>query len=161
MKIKILLLSLVVLVCVASIISAQGRGGGGGGQQGAAASTRSATPPTSPVTGSAANGKALYFNHACYSCHGFNGETGRAFVGNWGIPLASEDNFIRFLRARQNVAPVLPSTAMPNFPENALSDKQAKDIYAYIRTFKSNAPPLENVPTLNEIVKAASRPYKP
>jgi mono/diheme cytochrome c family protein len=50
---------------------------------------------------------------------------------------------------------------MPNFPENSLSDKQAKDIYAYIRTFKSNAPPLENIPVLNEIVKAASRPYKP
>ena len=50
---------------------------------------------------------------------------------------------------------------MPNFPENSLSDKQAKDIYAYVRTFKSNAPPLQNIPTLNEIVKAASRPYKP
>jgi len=50
---------------------------------------------------------------------------------------------------------------MPNFPENSLSDKQAKDIYAYIRTFKSNAPPLQNITTLNEIVKAASRPYKP
>ena len=40
-------------------------------------------------------------------------------------------------------------------------DKQAKDIYAYIRTFKSNAPPLQNITTLNEIVKSASRPYKP
>ena len=35
------------------------------------------------------------------------------------------------------------------------------DIYAYIRTFKSNAPPLQNIATLNEIVKAASKPYKP
>ena len=53
------------------------------------------------------------------------------------------------------------STSMPNFPENSLNDKQVKDIYAYIRTFKSNAPPLANIPTLNEIVKGASRPYKP
>ena len=109
----------------------------------------------------ATNGKALYYNYSCYGCHGFNGETGRAFVGNWTTNLSTEDNFIKFLRGRANVAPPAPSTNMPNFAENTLSDKQAKDIYAYIRTFKSNAPPLQNIPTLNEIVKAASRPYKP
>jgi mono/diheme cytochrome c family protein len=149
MKAKLLMLSL-VLVCACTIAGAQ-----------APAAGRSATPPTSPVTGNATSGKALYFSYTCYGCHGFNGETGRAFVGNWGVTLATEENFIRFLRARQNVAPILPSTAMPSYPENTLSDRQAKDIYAYIRTFKSNAPPFENISVLNEIVKAASRPYKP
>ena len=42
-----------------------------------------------------------------------------------------------------------------------MSDKQAKDIYAYIRTFKSNAPELKDIPTLNQIINGASRPYKP
>jgi hypothetical protein len=42
-----------------------------------------------------------------------------------------------------------------------MSDKQAKDIYAYIRSFKSSAPELKDIPTLNGIVKAAARPYKP
>jgi len=107
------------------------------------------------------NGKALYYNYSCYGCHGFNGETGRAFVGNWSSNLANETNFIRFLRARANVAPATPSTSMPNFAESSLSDKQAKDIYAYIRTFKSNAPEAKDIPTLNAIVKSASRPYKP
>jgi mono/diheme cytochrome c family protein len=157
---KLLLLSFAVLICTASVLFGQGRGGNAGATQGAA-STRSATAPTSPVTGNAANGKALYFNYACYACHGFNGETGRNFVGNWGIPLANEDNFLRFLRARENVAPVLPSTGMPSYGPNSMSDRQAKDIYAYIRTFKSNSPPLESIHTLNEILKAASRPYKP
>ena len=110
-------------------------------------------PVPSPETPT--NGKALYYNYSCYGCHGFNGETGRAFVGNWSTNLATEDNFIKFLRGRANVAPLTPSTSMPNFAENTLSDKQAKDIYAYIRTFKSNAPELKNIPTLNEIVKAA------
>ncbi len=119
------------------------------------------TPPASPVKGNAANGKALYFNHTCYGCHGYNGETGRAFVGNWGANLASEENFIKFLRGRANVAPVTPSTSMPNYPENSLNDRQARDIYAYIRTFKSNAPDLKDIPTLNAIIKGASRPYKP
>jgi len=156
MKNKFLLLLSVIFVCAGSLVFAQGRGAAPG-----AAPARNATPPTSPVTGTAANGKALYFNYACYGCHGFNGETGRAFVGNWTSNLATEENFLRFLRARQNVAPLLPATSMPSYPENTLSDRQAKDIYAYIRTFKSNAPPLENIQTLNEIVKAASRPYKP
>jgi mono/diheme cytochrome c family protein len=154
MKTRFLLLFLII--AAASALAAQNRGGGRGG-----APTGNATPPTTPVTGNAANGKALYYSNGCYGCHGFNGETGRAFVGNWTSNLGSEENFTRFLRARANVAPATPSTSMPNFPENALSDKQVKDIYAYIRSFKSNAPPLANIPTLNEIVKAASRPYKP
>ena len=154
MKTRFVLLFLII--AAASALAAQNRGGGRG-----SAPTGNATPPTTPVTGNAANGKALYYSNGCYGCHGFNGETGRAFVGNWTSNLGSEENFTRFLRARANVAPATPSTSMPNFPESAVSDKQVKDIYAYIRSFKSNAPPLANIPTLNEIVKAASRPYKP
>jgi mono/diheme cytochrome c family protein len=139
----------------------QGRGGGrgGAGRGGARGAVANNPPPTSPVTGNAANGKALYYNYSCYACHGYNGETGRAFVGNWGN-LQTEQGFIAFLRGRANVAPLTPATNMPNFAENTLSDKQAKDIYAYIRTFKSNAPELKNIPTLNAIVDAASKPAK-
>jgi mono/diheme cytochrome c family protein len=144
-------ITLLVLI-VPVMLMAQGRGGAPQGNS---------NPPTSPVTGNATNGKALFFNYSCYACHGYNGETGRAFVGNWSNNLAGEENFIKFLRGRANVAPATPSTSMPNFAENTLSDKQAKDIYAYIRTFKSNAPPLQNIQTLNEIVKSASKPYKP
>ena len=49
---------------------------------------------------------------------------------------------------------------MPNFSQNVMSDKQAKDIYAYIRTFKSSAPELKDIPTLNAIVDAAKRDKK-
>jgi len=116
--------------------------------------------PTSPVTGNAADGKAFYYSYSCYACHGYNGETGRAFVGNWSSNLASEENFIRFLRGRANVAPLAPSTSMPNFAENTLSDKQAKDIYAYIRTFKNAQPDVKNIPLLNQMVEDAARPSK-
>src|ERR1700722_3346444 len=127
----------------------------GGGR--AAAGIGHNPPPTSPVTGNAAAGKALYYSYACYACHGYNGETGaRAFVGNWGN-LATEDRFISFLRGRANVAPIVPSTSMPNFAEASLSDKKAKDIYASIRTFKSNAPEAKDIPTLNAIVDAAKQ----
>src|SRR5436853_6381951 len=96
--------------------------------------------PTSPVTGNSGNGKALYYSYSCYACHGYNGETGRAFVGNWSSNLASEENFIRFLRGRANVAPLPPSTSMPDFDENTICDKQATEIYAYIWSLKTTAP---------------------
>ena len=138
----------------------QGRGGGArGGRGGRGAAEPANNPaPTSPVSGNAVEGKKLYYGYSCYACHGYNGETGaRQFVGRWGN-LATEPGFIAFLRARANVAPPAPNTGMPNFPESSLSDKQAKDIYAYIRTFKSNAPELKDIPLLNQIVAAASRP---
>ena len=81
-----------------------------GAQAPAAAPAASATTLTSPVTGSAVKGKQLYYDHACYSCHGFNGETGaRAFVPNWPANLATERSFMAFLRGRSNVAPVQQS----------------------------------------------------
>jgi hypothetical protein len=138
----------------------QGRGGGGARGRGGAAAAANNPAPTSPVTGNAALGKPLYYTHGCYGCHGFNGETGRAFVGRWGN-LATEAGFIAFLRARADQAPRGASTGMPHYPAGSLSDKDARDIYAYIRTFKSNAPELKNIPALNAILAGAERPYKP
>jgi len=139
----------------------------GGAPQGAAGRGRGTTTAsttttlTSPVTGNAASGKKLYYEHACYSCHGFNGETGaRPFVPNWPANLATERSFTAFLRGRANVAPVQPSTSMPNYPVESLSDAQAKDVYAYIRSFTSTPPPLEKIPTMTQILAAAKRPYK-
>ena len=114
------------------------------------------TPPTSPVTGDPVKGKKLYFDYACYSCHGYNGETGaRAFVPNWPANLATEARFIAFLRGRANAAPVQPSTSMPNYGAQSLSDASAKDIYAYIRTFKSNAPPSDQIAVFKQILGSA------
>jgi mono/diheme cytochrome c family protein len=116
--------------------------------------------PTSPVTGNAATGKGLYFAYSCYACHGYGGETGvRAFVGYWGN-LADEQTFIKFLRGRANIAPATPSTLMPCFPENTMSDQRAKDIYAYIRSFKSTSPALKDIPTLSAILESAKQDKK-
>ncbi|MGA2711604.1 MAG: cytochrome c [Bryobacteraceae bacterium] len=143
------LVALVLLVVPVATLNAQAGGRPGNNPA-----------PTSPVTGSAANGKALYYSYGCYACHGYNGETGaRPFVGRWGN-LATENGFISFLRGRVNVAPLIPSTSMPNFAESSLSDKQAKDVYAYIRTFKSTAPELKDIPTLNAIVEASKQEKK-
>ena len=121
-----------------------------------------AQAPASPVTGNPANGKKLYEVYTCYGCHGFNGETGaRAFVSNRSANLATESSFIAFLRARANQAPTQPSTSMPNYSAATLPDAQAKDIYAYIRTFKSHAPPVDQIPVFGQILTEAQKPYKP
>jgi mono/diheme cytochrome c family protein len=135
-------------------------GGRGGGRGGAPAAP--AKPPTSPVTGNAARGKGLYYSYACYSCHGYNGETGaRAFVPNWPAMLATESSFITFLRARANQAPAQPSTAMPNYAAATLNDAQAKDIYAYIRSFTAHPATPDKNATMNAILANAQKPYKP
>jgi mono/diheme cytochrome c family protein len=118
--------------------------------------------PAAQVTGSVANGRGLYYDHTCYGCHGFNGETGsRDLVGTNSAVLASEENFVRFLRLRADQAPLFPSTRMPNYPESSLSDAQARDIYAFIRSFRMSAPDVEDVPALQTIIESASRPYEP
>ena len=145
---RFLALALCALAAPVATVNAQGGRGGG-------APAKPVPPPTSPVTGNPTSGKGLYYGYGCYACHGYNGETGaRPFVGRWGN-LATEQTFLTFLRGRANVAPVTPSTSMPNFSQASLPDKAAKDIYAYIRTFKSSAPDLKDIPTLNAIVDAA------
>ena len=143
---------------VTAALRAQTPAPAGRGSAGAAP----AKAPTSPVTGNSLRGKQLYYDYSCYGCHGFNGETGaRAFVPSWPANLATESSFLAFLRGRANQAPTQPSTAMPNYSVETLSDVQAKDIYAYIRTFKSNAPPADKIPTMNAILAAAQKPRKP
>ena len=154
-------LLITALVLAAPMMFAQGGGGGRGGGRGNAAPATPVAAPTSPVTGNAVAGKGLFFAYGCYACHSYNGETGaRPFVGRWGN-LGTEQAFLTFLRGRANAAPLTPSTNMPNFSEASLPDKAAKDIYAYIRTFKSSAPAnLKDAPALSAIVDAAKQDNK-
>ena len=122
-----------------------------------AQSPTDAGAPGNPVTG-----KKLYESYTCYGCHGFTGETGaRALLPGKSANLASESRFIAFLRARANVAPNEPSTSMPNYSSTTLTDAQARDVYAYIRTFKSNAPEVDDIPVFKQILSAAQKPHKP
>lgn len=109
--------------------------------------------------GDPVRGKELYFAHACYSCHGYNGETGARDLVGTGSPIVENvDAFIAFLRARADLAPLFPSTRMPSYSEAALSDAQARDIFAYVRTFELDAPPVEDVPALRAILESAAQP---
>jgi mono/diheme cytochrome c family protein len=146
---KMISAAAVLLFGVVAMTAQERRGGG--------APAKIVPAPTSEVSGNATAGKGLYYKYGCYACHGYNGETGaRPFVGRWGH-LATEQDFLTFLRGRANVAPVTPSTSMPNFSAGSLPDKDAKDIYAYIRSFKSSAPESKNATALNSILNAAKQ----
>ena len=109
-----------------------------------------------------AKGKSLFYNNTCYGCHGFNGQTGaRNLVGTNSPVLSTPETFISFLRGRANFAPMTPSTAMPTFPASAISDAQARDIYAYIKTFKLDSPDVKDLPAYAAIQASAAAPYKP
>ena len=117
--------------------------------------------PLGEITGDAEVGKQLYYDHACYACHGYTGETGHQMKLIGSGFLLNEQTFIIYLRLRAEQNPILPSETMPNYPEESLSDEEAKDLYAYVRTFADNAPPLEDIPTLNAIIESAAEPYSP
>ena len=109
----------------------------------------------------AAKGKSLYYGNTCYGCHGFNGQTGaRNLVGTGSPILASPEAFVTFLRGRAANQPMIPSTSMPSFPASAISDAQARDIYAYIRTFKLDSPEVKEIPAYAAIQASAAAPYK-
>jgi len=120
-----------------------------------------AQAPASPATGDPAKGKKVYDTFTCYACHGYTGETGaRVLAGSRSANLVTEAAFVTFLRARANAAPTQPSTSMPNYSAPTLPDAQAKDLYAYIKTFTSHAPPVDQIPVFGQILSEAQKPYK-
>jgi mono/diheme cytochrome c family protein len=104
----------------------------------------------------------VYYDHGCYGCHGFSGY-GRKDLNHTGSPiLVNEDVFIAFLRGRADMAPIFPVTDMPNYPANSLSDTQAHDLYAYIRSMPATTVEVGDIPVLRNILEEAERrTYQP
>ena len=108
-------------------------------------------------SGYSERGRQLYFEHGCYGCHGYDGQTGaRDLVGTDSPVIVNVEAFVAFLRMRGDIVPVFPSTAMPRYPESALGDTAARDLYAYIRSFELDAPDAVDVPVLEAIIESAS-----
>jgi len=112
---------------------------------------------TKALSEDSSEGEKLYLSHGCYSCHGYNG-TGRYPLANdiSGI-MTSEELFTMFLRLRADLNPVSPSNRMPNYSKNVIDDSEAKQIYAYIKTFKDSPPQLEEIPIFKEMLDNSNR----
>ncbi len=105
--------------------------------------------------GNVEKGAQLYYNFACYSCHGYNATMRVPLVGDTSGIMSSEQVFLTFLRLRADQNPTNPKNAMPNYAASTLSDEQALDIYAYIKSLKDESPELEDNPVMQEMLDAA------
>ncbi len=109
------------------------------------------TPGSASVTGEPARGKSLYEQtYRCYACHGYNGETTALGVPRL-VPMArSQEAFIAYLRK--------PSTpGMPSYPNVPAQD--LADIYAHLRSRKSQSPSAESVPLLKALLDRVKRQH--
>ena len=79
--------------------------------------------------GNVANGKKLFETIGCFECHGYAGQGGGA--GPKLIDPPVWEAFIAQLRT--------PRQQMPPYTARVLTDQQAADIYAHIRTFPKPA----------------------
>ena len=108
--------------------------------------------------GNAVRGKQLFYNHGCYGCHGYGGQTGARDLVGTQSPIVSDENLFRlFLRLRADQAPDVPAMTMPNYGAEALPDADVRDLFAYVRSFRVDAPRIEDTPTLKRILEIASR----
>jgi mono/diheme cytochrome c family protein len=105
--------------------------------------------------GDVEKGEQLYYDFACYSCHGYNATMRVPLVGDASGIMSSEQVFLTFLRLRADQNPTNPNNAMPNYAASTLSDEQALDIYAYIRSVKDESPAVEDNPVMQEMLEAA------
>jgi len=132
-----------------------------------ASAARAQTGGQSPAApgGDAAKGKALFVAHQCFACHGYNGETGTRLVkedGSFVPRLLTVRGFTTFIRApRPNERPPAGSSVtMPSYGVSSLSDEQAADLFAYIKTFKPTEPPLKDIPLLSEMLREGGKPRR-
>ncbi len=105
--------------------------------------------------GDAATGEQLYYNFSCYGCHGYNATMRVPLNGDASGIMSSETLFLNYLRLRAEQNPVNPRNAMPNYSADTLSDEQARDIYAYIRSVDDDPPQVADNPIMQEILDAA------
>jgi len=112
----------------------------------AAVLSAQAPPGNAAIVGDTARGQPLFadtFN--CYACHGFDAQSGERRL----VPLNyTQDGFITFVQSS-------PVPNMPAFPDASAQD--LADIYAYIRTIPVDAPAVDDLPLLRDILERKNR----
>jgi len=94
------------------------------------------------AAGNAQHGKELYLKYSCYACHGYDGHGG---AGARLVPLA--------LTATRFTAYVRNPRRMPPYTDKVLSDADAADLFAYIKSLPAS-PSADQIPLLKRIMDA-------
>ncbi len=93
------------------------------------------------LAGNAERGEAYFRDgYKCYACHGFDAQTGARRLRPMNY---NQAGFIAFV---QN-SPLPQMPAFPDMPAQALAD-----VYAYIQTIPVDAPDIEDVPLLQDVL---------
>ena len=87
---------------------------------------------------SAENGKRLFMTYYCYACHGTEGHGG---AGPRLVVSASADALVRYVRKPTG-------GGMPAYTSRSISDRELRDIHAYLRSIPSS-PPAKTISLLN------------
>jgi mono/diheme cytochrome c family protein len=108
----------------------------------ASPSAQAPRPPVQPAgsSGNAQNGKTLYVKYSCYACHGYDGHGG---PGTRLVPMRMNlPGFTAYLKNPRQ---------MPPYTSKVLTDEQAADIWAYIKSIPES-PPASAIPLLSRII---------
>ena len=109
-------------------------------------------------------GKQIYFDNGCYSCHGYQGKGTFVLRVNILTPvppvlvkgaapfLGSEELFRTYLRLRGEQRHDKPSVEMPHYPASVIDDNDVASLYAYIETFTDDDPELEDISSMQWIL---------
>jgi mono/diheme cytochrome c family protein len=92
-------------------------------------------------SGSTENGKKLFLRDGCWECHGYAGQGGRDGARLAETALTSAQ-FTRYIRR--------PTGAMPAYIDKVLSDAEAADLWAYVRSL-TGPKAAKDVPLLMEL----------
>jgi hypothetical protein len=110
------------------------------------------------------DGKEIYFDNGCYTCHGYQGKGTFVLRVNILTPtppilvkgkapfLATEEVFRTYLRLRDDQHQDKPSVRMPHYPASIIDDAKAASLYAYIETFAEDEPALEDIESMQWIL---------
>ncbi len=109
------------------------------------------------ASGDPEKGVELFYDFACYSCHGYNATMRVPLVDDASGIMSSEALFLSYLRLRADQNPINPKNSMPNYAVSTLSDEQALDIYAYINSLVDDPPNLEDIPVFVEMLESAKQ----
>ena len=96
---------------------------------------------TTTPAGNTENGKKLFLRDGCWECHGYAGQGSRdgARIANTAL---TNVQFTRYIRR--------PTGAMPAYIDRILSDSEANDIWAYMKSIPASKP-AKDIPLLNEL----------
>ena len=95
---------------------------------------------TAAPSGNASQGKELYAKYSCYACHGYDGHGG---PGTRLVPMRM--NLAVFSAYLKN------PRQMPPYTAKVLSDAQAADMWAFIKSIPES-PAADKIPLLSRII---------